>query len=356
MPYVIGNNMSNFINWADGVTNGDDTILGLGGDDVIFAYDGNDTIKGGGGADTIFGGAGWDTVSYTDSAVGVGVDLATGQGNDGAAEGDVIAGVEHVTGSYHSDTLTGDAGSNNLSGLDGNDWLNGGGGGDWLHGGNGDDTLRGGAGGDSLSGGAGVDTADYDGSGAGVFVQLQTGAGSGGDAESDLLDSIENVNGSAFNDQLWANSAANVLNGWDGSDQLLGFAGNDVLDGGSGADEIRGGYDADLLTGGAGADTFVWHMLAESGLDAVSVDVVTDFDYVEGDVIDVSSIDANTELDGNQAFTFIGAADYTGAGQIRVVDDGVNTFLAFSTDSDPDNDGAIRIDGLVMPAADWFVL
>jgi hypothetical protein len=34
----------------------------------------------------------------------------------------------------------------------------------------------------------------------------------------------------------------------------------------------------------------------------------------------------------------------------------IETFLAISTDSDPDNDMAIRLNGMVTPIADWFAL
>jgi Ca2+-binding RTX toxin-like protein len=356
MATVYGSNVGETINAADGVTNGADTIYGFGGNDLIFGLGGHDMIKGGGGADTIDGGAGSDFVNYTDSAEGVWVNLNSGQGFGGTAEGDTIANVEHVIGSYYDDSLTGDGGENLLYGLDGHDSLIGGAGDDRLYGDHGNDVLRGDEGADALYGGDGIDTANYAFSGAAVIVDLGTGETLGGDAVGDSLHSIENVNGSNFNDALVGDGGGNVLSGRSGNDYVAGFGGNDVLYGGNGTDVLDGGMGADLLNGGDGADTFQWMSTAESGLDAASVDVVTGFDFAEGDIIHLSYIDANTELDGDQAFTFIGAADYTGAGQIRVVDDGVNTFLAFSTDSDPDNDGAIRIDGLVMPAADWFVL
>jgi Ca2+-binding RTX toxin-like protein len=356
MPPIIGHDYGETINIADGVTPGNDVIYALGGDDIIFALGGNDTIYGGAGADAIDGGDGWDTVGYTDSGVGVWVDLDAGQGFFGTAAGDFILNVENVTGSYYNDVLAGDVGANLLSGLDGNDWLAGGGGNDSLYGGNGNDLLRGGAGADYLNGGAGIDTATYSDSAAGVFVSLQIDATAWGDSIGDELDSIENVTGSEFSDTLIGDGAANVLSGLGGNDTLTGLGGNDFLFGGNGNDTLRGGTGADMLTGGAGLDSFTFDTAAESGLDAATVDEIMDFSAADGDKIVLSLIDANTELANDQAFTFIGAADYTGAGQIRVVDDGVDTYLAFSTDSDPDNEFAIRLDGLVMPTEDWFIL
>ena len=65
----------------------------------------------------------------------------------------------------------------------------------------GDDILDGGAGADLLDGGEGQDTASYEGSVEGVTIALD-GAVSGGDAEGDVLVSIENLTGSAFGDAL----------------------------------------------------------------------------------------------------------------------------------------------------------
>ena len=78
---------------------------------------------------------------------------------------------------------------------------------------------------------------------------------SGGDAEGDELNGIENVTGSAHADILWGDDAVNVLRGMNGNDVLKGFGGADHLFGGNGSDTLEGGDDADLLYGDAGADT-----------------------------------------------------------------------------------------------------
>jgi serralysin len=365
MANVFGTNNPETLNAFDGVTNDADAIFGFGGNDLIF---------GGEGADSIDGGSGSDTASYSDSSVGVTVNLGTGEGDGGNAEGDTLTSIENVTGSAHEDFLIGNAGDNVLSGLDDDDILKGGSGADTLFGDSGSDTLKGGGGADSLNGGAGVDTVNYFDSPAGVFISLISDMADFGDATGDELNSIENVTGSSHNDDLLGNDAINVLRGNDGNDSLKGYGGadtlrggddaddlwgmdgNDLLHGDNGNDAIRGGMNADTLWGDAGADSFIWEDLAESGLSAATVDVIADFSFAQGDRIDVHEIDANTGLGGNQDFTFIGTAAYSGAGQIRVVDDGVNTFLAFSTDADPDNEGAIRFDGLHSPTAAWFVL
>ena len=145
-------------------------LWGGAGADTVSGGAGDDLVEGGAGADSLDGGAGEDTLSYADSDTWVDVNLATGAVSGGDAEGDTIAGFEHVVGSSHSDDLRGNDGANRLEGGAGYDWLygeggedrlEGGAGGDWLYGGTGDDVLEGGAGSDGLDGGAGEDTASY---------------------------------------------------------------------------------------------------------------------------------------------------------------------------------------------------
>src|SRR5262245_53482796 len=218
MANVFGTNNSETLDLFDGVTNSADTIFGFGGNDSIFGLGGNDLIIGGAGADSINGGSGTDTSSYSDSSEGVTVNLSNGTGFGGTAEGDTLTSIENLTGSAHNDFLIGNDGNNVLTGLGGDDILKGGGGADTLFGDAGSDTLKGGGGADTLNGGSGIDTADYFDSGAGVFISLITDTAAWGDAEGDDLNSIENVSGSAYADQLWGNDAVNVLQGRDGND------------------------------------------------------------------------------------------------------------------------------------------
>jgi Ca2+-binding RTX toxin-like protein len=242
-------------------TNAADTLYGTSGAESIFGYGGNDTLKGFGGADHLDGGSGIDTAFYGDSTVGVAVNLATGRGYGGSAEGDTFVSVENVYGSYHNDTLTGNDGNNELYGLNGNDILKGGGGDDGLAGGDGDDILKGGGGSDYLDGGAGIDTADYSMASTHVIADLRPpGSNSGisnGDSSFDTFVGVENLTGSAFGDGLWGNDGANALRGLDGNDWLRGFGGNDTLDGGNGADSLDGGTGADSMRGGLGDDYYV---------------------------------------------------------------------------------------------------
>ena len=233
---------------------GNDSLTGAAGNDSLFGGADNDLLSGGAGGDSLDGGAGIDTVDYTGSTAGVVVNLATLAASGGDAAGDTIAGFENIIASGFADSLTGDAGANVLTGAAGADTLTAGLGNDALYGGSENDLLFGGAGNDLLDGGTGTDTADYAASGAGVSVNLTTGIGAGGDAAGDVLVSIENLTGSAFNDTLTGDGNVNILTSGDGADVLYGAAGNDFLFAGSGNDTLFGGSGSDSLDGGAGID------------------------------------------------------------------------------------------------------
>jgi Ca2+-binding RTX toxin-like protein len=260
---------------------GNDTLDGGAGNDNLDGGAGDDTLTGGAGADVLIGGDGYDTVSYWDS-LGVNVNLATGIGLGGDAEGDHLSGIEHIDGSRlddqliadslgdtldgnagsdvllggaGNDTLNGGRGDDSLRGRAGNDTLDGGFGNDRLDGGAGDDTLTGGAGADVLIGGNGYDTASYAASLA-VNVNLATGVGLGGDAEGDHLSGIEHVYGSRLGDTLTADALGDTLDGNAGNDVLTGGAGNDTLNGGRGDDIFMVGQGGvDHIDGGLGTDT-----------------------------------------------------------------------------------------------------
>ncbi|HMJ27636.1 MAG TPA: PQQ-dependent sugar dehydrogenase, partial [Xanthobacteraceae bacterium] len=118
-----------------------DILRGLGGNDMLFGGSGNDTLEGGPGADMLIGGPGMDTADYSASVAAVSVNLLTGLGSGGDAQGDILGGIENIVGSAFNDTLTGDNGGNALDGRSGNDTLNGGRGNDTLTGGPGADTF-----------------------------------------------------------------------------------------------------------------------------------------------------------------------------------------------------------------------
>ena len=221
---------------------GDNSLHGFAGDDQLDGGAGNDQLEGGAGDDRLDGGAGTDLVTYYRSSEAVNVNLATGRGYGGDAQGDRLTSIENLIGSNHDDTLTGDAGNNALYGFAGDDHLVGG---------MGDDHLEGGAGDDRLDGGAGSDRVTYYRSSEAVDVNLDTGNGLGGDAQGDRLTSIENLVGSDYGDTLYGNADDNILEGGAGDDRLAGGAGDDTLIGGLGADT----YVFRLGTGGVISET-----------------------------------------------------------------------------------------------------
>jgi Ca2+-binding RTX toxin-like protein len=301
----------------DGITDGADTIIGNNGADHIYAGGGQDVIKGGGGADTIDGGDGRDTATYEDSGVGVDVNLVTGKGKGGTAEGDTLKNIEDLFGSKFDDKLVGNAQDNKLDGQDGNDTLKGGGGADTLVGGAGNDVLEIDGTDDKAYGGAGIDTLVAN-SGYGLKISLSSGfidynpysdtwgvhnprgwqSEYGYDigyphpyGSPDDVTDVENVIGSKYNDAIFGNESANNISGVNGDDLLSGLGGDDIISGGNGNDWIYGGLGADTLTGGADADTFIFSSFDASKFTAGRPqDIITDFQHGL-DAIDLSALD-----------------------------------------------------------------
>ncbi len=156
-----------------------------------------------------------------------------------------------LTGTDEGDAIEGLGGNDTLLGLGDADRLTGGEGDDILRGGDGDDFLHGGPGADILDGGTGLDTASYAAATVGVRVDLNLQGVAQNTGEGlDLLISIENLEGSAFNDVLTGDGAANVI--------YENAGGDDVLAGGGGDDEIR-------ISRGAAPSDFAFEWIAADG-------------------------------------------------------------------------------------------
>jgi Ca2+-binding RTX toxin-like protein len=318
-----------------------DFLYGMGDDDWLYGGEGMDFLSGGEGHNILIGGdgadyldgseSGYDTASYTDSDSGVFVSLdgyVDDYGNwiegqiakGGTAEGDVLVGIENLTGSQYGDTLRGDGGYNKLTGGFGEDMLDGGGlddtldggdGIDTLWGGKGDDTLKGGADADELDGGEDNDTADYSDSFESISVSLLSGVGEGGAAQGDHLVDIENVVGGHKDDILEGNSDDNVLEGMSGDDTLQGFEGADELSGGDGTDTASyEGYeksDDGLGVFVALADNKAYGGHAE-GDTFSSIENVTGSDYVDT-LLGTNDANVLKGMKGGDTLSGLGGAD-----------------------------------------------
>lgn len=211
------------------VVDGGDGTGPSGHEDAISAGAGNDTVLAGQEDDTVYGGTGHDSLA--------------GQGGD-----DLIYGEDG------DDTLQGGFGVDTLHGGSGKDSIRAGSGDDQLFGGEGDDTLYGGDGADNLDGGDGLDVASYEGSDAGVNVNLETGSATGGHATGDTLYGIDGLIGSDHDDTLVGFDGSgpdytNIIDGGAGDDYIDGRGSDDTLIGGSGHDTLIGGDGADSIQG-----------------------------------------------------------------------------------------------------------
>jgi Ca2+-binding RTX toxin-like protein len=348
-------------------------------------------LTGNAGSNLINGGAGTDTVSFANATAAVTASLAsntaTGFGSD------TLISIENLTGSNYADKLTGNAGANTLNGGAGADIMTGGDGSDTYYVDNAGDVvsetnavaatggtdhvhstlstytlgtnvengrilatgtanltgntlnnlLYAGAGNNSLNGSTGTDTVSYVYGLSGVTVSLAlTTAQATGGSGSDTLVSIENLTGSNYNDRLTGNTGANRLNG------------------GSGNDTLTGGAGKDQLSGGSGNDTFDFNALAEMGTSSATWDLITDF--VRGqDKIDLATLDANTAVAGDQAFTapVVGGA-FSGAFAINnpaaLYFDSVAHVLYGNTDADAAAEFALQLTGMsTLAASDLFL-
>jgi Ca2+-binding RTX toxin-like protein len=131
-----------------------------------------------------------------------------------------------LTGTRGNDTLIGTAGADVIDGLAGDDTIQAGAGDDWLYGGPGNDIL---------DGGPGLDWVSYLDDPASVKVNLGTGQATDGYGNTDILKSIEGVEGSFFDDILIGSSA---------NESFAPATGTDLVDGGGGIDRVRYDYHA----------------------------------------------------------------------------------------------------------------
>lgn len=230
-----------------------DTVLGLGGNDRIYDYSGT--------GNQLYGLTGSDRIYSLGNAVS---EIHGGNGTDFLfSNGGVTSGgvKEKLFGEQGNDRLRADQPNNN-----GPAYLDGGEGDDWVYGTPVNDTiiahsgikkLRGNAGDDlfvttgrglaKVFGGSGEDTISYAAHTppggrriTGVIIDLRAGTSLG--TTRYQLDSLENVIGSAFDDEITADPGVrNHIDGGLGNDVIEGNGGDgDSVDGGLGENECSG--------------------------------------------------------------------------------------------------------------------
>ncbi len=226
------------------------------------------------------------------------------------------------------------SGGERIDGLEGNDTIDGGGGDDSINGGLGDDLIFLGLGVLVADGGDGIDTLDTTIETSGLLVNLATGTTSVPGAQ---VANIENLLAGIGNDTLTGSDLANHMTGGGGRDLIRGEQGNDTLIGGFGNDRLIGGKGTDLLSGGAGRDVFLFDD-GDSVTGPVSDKLVasaqaTAFEGAGaalGDLIDVSRIDADRTLAGDQGFVFGGK----GKGHIHVAAPNLGASVVYANTDD----------------------
>ncbi len=171
--------------------------------------------------------------------------------------------------------------------------------------------------------------------------------------------SVNNSAGAGNNDRMF---------GEDGDDALYGLEGNDLLDGGAGVDIIVGGLGTDTILGGAGADWMalglntagtagdgaadIVRFLAPSESTLTAMDAVVNFE-TGLDRLDLSAIDANTTLAGDQAFT-LGALAAGQAGRLQITTPAGQGWTLVQ--ADVDGDGAADLTVIVYGATGQAML
>jgi len=88
-----------------------------------------------------------------------------------------------------------------------------------------------------------------------------------------------------------------------------------------------------------------------------NADVIADFSHAQGDRIDLAAIDARFTVAGNQAFSFIGTAAFTGvAGQLHYWRDAGRTIVSGDVNGNGTADFNIALTGTIALVAGDFVL
>jgi Ca2+-binding RTX toxin-like protein len=296
-----------------------DSLAGFSpGDDTVNGGDGGDWIAGDQGRDNLDGGTdgGFDILSYSQTYFdksgkkGIVLKVSKGSLKDPWGDTDTFANFEGYWGTKYKDKFIGDGADNEFWALGGDDVINGKGG--W------DTAIY-------------THDADYPKGGKGIKADLSKGEIRDGFGDTDKVQGIEAVRGTAKNDVFIGSKRDDQFQGVDGKDKYDGGKGFDalwfgannyngglngvvinvaqrkVLDDGYGnsekfksiesftgtdfgdtfiggrkADEFKGEDGNDLMTGGKGEDWFIFNTAPDS---TTNHDTITDFTPSDGDRI-----------------------------------------------------------------------
>ncbi len=353
---------------STGATENADTLTGDAKDNVIDGKGGKDVINGGAGNDTIIGGAGYDTLTG-----GAGQDVFVFRS---AAEIGDRPGARDVITDFKSgeDKL-------DLSGFDANSKLAGNQDFQFLAAENSSFTKTAGELAWHTSGNRTIIQGDVNGDGVHDFELELTGKVAlkasdfiginGGSTVKPVPPTTEREPTPEPTPEpkpeptpepvlttISGNYRANTLTGDAGNNFLDGKAGNDTVNGGAGNDVLYGGAGRDVMTGGTGNDTFLFKAVSELGTKASNRDVITDFTPGQ-DKIDLSSIDANTKLSGDQGFHFLSGNNQSftkTAGDLAWRIEADKTIIQGDRNGDGIHDFEIQLNGSIQLSAGDFVL
>lgn len=299
-------------------------LNGLEGDDTLIGFNRNDRLDGGLGADSMEGGNGNDTYHIDNTgdqvldSAGVRDTIISNlistnlQRYPGIENLNLMNGAMHARGTNDENKIEGNTNANFLIGLDGNDTLRGHEGNDILNGGGGADRLEGWTGNDTyivdnindiIIEEGGVD--DIDTVNSFISYELDKDRIDPNSGECHLIGGTVICGGESIarleNLNLKGNSNVNGT-GNINNNKIVGNSGNNILSGEEGNDQLTGGRGKDTLTGGADADEFIFKNTNDSSRFLANADVITDFSNSDGDIIDLSNIDANVNAIGDQSF------------------------------------------------------
>lgn len=296
-------------------------LHGGAGHDTIYGGAGDDHIEGGAGYDVIYGGAGIDTVSFDDLAQGVGVFMNSTLGSSQRLGVDVdqLYDVENVYGTIFNDTLQGGTNDNYLMGREGDDLLiqgivaSHGNGVDVLDGGAGNDTFRLMKGDVTMLGGEGVDTLDL----GGAYFQNPA-------IVLDLASEDRQVMDQFF--QIKLSSVENIVI------NNINVAASDA---------------ENQFTVSGQFNRVIFRSLEEVGLGAGADRIVPDWTSGTHFTVDLTAIDANVTLAGDQAFKYVTSFTHQ-AGEVTFTVDMAarETLFQFDVNGDAVSDADLWISGV----------